>query len=262
MRRQEYIDRTILLIMTLFIMQGNVMAQTIIEGSVLDVQGKAVDAYVTATAKGAGNILGFADTDTKGHYKLEVKSQADSLVVTAAGLTIGQQVKTVANRSQRLNFRVKEQSVQLKEVSVRAQKIKQNGDTLNYLVGAYQQQNDRTIGDVLKRMPGIEVSDGGGIKFNGKSISKFYVEDMDLLQGRYGLATNNVNAQDVATVQVLQNHQPVKALQGRTLTDDVAINLKLKDSANGTMAVNIFFFMIRRPPSSTPLSLHALPILR
>src|SRR5574344_4947 len=238
MRRQEYIDRTILLIMTLFIMQGNVMAQTIIEGSVLDVQGKAVDAYVTATAKGAGNILGFADTDTKGHYKLEVKSQADSLVVTAAGLTIGQQVKTVANRSQRLNFRVKEQSVQLKEVSVRAQKIRQNGDTLNYLVGAYQQQNDRTIGDVLKRMPGIEVSDGGGIKFNGKSISKFYVEDMDLLQGRYGLATNNVNAQDVATVQVLQNHQPVKALRNSMLTDDVAINLKLKDSAKGTMAVN------------------------
>lgn len=57
MRRQEYIDRTILLIMTLFIMQGNVMAQTIIEGSVLDEQGKAVDVYVTVTAKGAGNIL-------------------------------------------------------------------------------------------------------------------------------------------------------------------------------------------------------------
>jgi len=228
----------ILLIIALFFLQGKVMAQTVIEGSVLDAQGKAVDAYVTATAKGAGNILSYGDTDSKGHYRLEVKSQADSLVVTAAGMAIGQQVRRVANRSQRLDFNVKEQSMQLKEVSVRAQKIRQSGDTLNYLVGAYQQQSDRTIGDVLKRMPGIEVSDGGGIKFNGKSISKFYVEDMDLLQGRYGLATNNVNAQDVATVQVLQNHQPVKALQGRTLTDDVAINLKLKDAAKGTVAVN------------------------
>ena len=61
---------------------------------------------------------------------------------------------------------------------------------------------------------------------------------MDLLQGRYGLATNNVNAQGVATVQVLQNHQSVKALQGRVFTDEVAINLKLKNSAKGTMAVN------------------------
>ncbi len=87
-------------------------------------------------------------------------------------------------------------------------------------------------------MPGIEVSDNGGIRFNGKSISKFYVEDMDLLAGRYGLATNNVNASDVAAVQVLENHQPVKMLQGQTLSDDVAINLKLKDSAKGTVAIN------------------------
>ena len=212
--------------------------KTVIEGTVLDAQGKTVEAYVTVAPKGTGNILGFADTDSKGHYKLEFTTQADSVTVTASGLAIGNQVKIVANRSQRVDFRVKEKTVQLKEVSVRAQKIRQNGDTLNYLVGAYQQQGDRVIGDVLKRMPGIEVADNGGIKYNGKSIKKFYVEEMDLLQGRYGLATNNINASDVATVQVLENHQPVKMLQGKELTDDVAINLKLKDSAKGTVAVN------------------------
>jgi len=227
---------TILILSVLF--STVVKSQTIIEGTVLDAQGKTVDAYVTVAPKGTGNILGFADTDSKGHYKLEIKTAADSLTLTASGLAIGNHVKIVANRSQRVDFRVKEQTVQLKEVSVRAQKIRQNGDTLNYLVGAYQQQGDRVIGDVLKRMPGIEVADNGGIKYNGKAIRKFYVEEMDLLQGRYGLATNNINAQDVATVQVLENHQPVKMLQGKELSDDVAINLKLKDSAKGTVAIN------------------------
>ena len=212
--------------------------KTVIEGTVLDAQGKTVDAYVTVAPKGTGNILGFADTDAKGYYKLEFTTQADSVTVTASGLAIGNQVKIVKNQSQRLDFRVKEKTVQLKEVSVRAQKIRQNGDTINYLVGAYQQQGDRVIGDVLKRMPGIEVADNGGIKYNGKAIKKFYVEEMDLLQGRYGLATNNINASDVATVQVLENHQPVKMLQGKELSDDVAINLKLKDSAKGTVAIN------------------------
>lgn len=126
--------------------------KTVIEGPVLDAQGKSVDAYVTVAPKGTGNILGFADTDAKGHYKLEFTTQADSVTVTASGLAIGNQVKIVKNQSQRLNFRVKEQNVQLKEVTVRAQKIRQNGDTLNYLVGAYQQQGDRVIGDVLKRI--------------------------------------------------------------------------------------------------------------
>lgn len=215
-----------------------IQAQTVIEGSVLDAQGKAGDAIVTVTSKGNSSVLAFAETDSKGDYRLEVNSQSDSLTITAAGMSIGQQVKIVANRSQRLNFRVTEKVLQLKEVEVHAKKILQNGDTLNYSVGAYQQQGDRTIGDVLKRMPGIEVSDNGSIKFNGKSISKFYVEDMDLLQGRYGLATGNINAQDVGSVQVLENHQPVKALQGRTPSDDVAINLKLKNAAKGTVAVN------------------------
>ena len=227
----------IIIILTLMALVAHAQ-KTVIEGTVLDAQGKKVDAYVTVAPKGTGNILGFADTDSKGHYKLEFTTQADSVTVTASGLAIGNQVKIVANRSQRVDFRVREKTVQLKEVSVRAQKIRQNGDTLNYLVGAYQQQGDRVIGDVLKRMPGIEVADNGGIKYNGKSIKKFYVEEMDLLQGRYGLATNNINASDVATVQVLENHQPVKALQGKTLTDDVAINLKLKDSAKGTVAIN------------------------
>ena len=213
-------------------------AQTVISGTVFDAQGKPVETYVTVAIKGSGNILVFADTDAKGHYRLEFTAKADSVAVTASGLTIGSQVKIVKNRTQQLDFRVNEEKVQLKEVSVRAQKIKQVGDTLSYIVAAYKQQGDRVIGDVLKRMPGIKVSDNGAIKYNGKSISKFYVEDMDLLQGRYGLATNNINASDVATVQVLEHHQPVKALQNKSQTDDVAINLKLKDAAKGTLAIN------------------------
>lgn len=213
-------------------------AQTVIEGAVTDSLGVAVDAYVTVTPKGTGNIIGFADTDAKGHYKLQFRSGADSVVVTAAGMAIGNVSRIVANRSQRLDIRANQKTIELKEVSVKADKIRQHGDTLNYTVGAYQQQGDRVIGDVLKRMPGIEVSESGAIKFNGKAIKKFYVEDMDLLQGRYGLATNNINASDVATVQVLEHHQPIKALQDKSITDDVAINLKLKNSAKGTVAIN------------------------
>ena len=149
-----------------------IQAQTVFEGSVIDAQGKAGDAIVTVTAKGYSSVLAFAETDNKGNYRLEVNSQSDSLTITAAGMSIGQQVKIVANRSQRLNFRVNEKVLQLKEVEVHAKKIRQNGDTLNYSVGAYQQQGDRTIGDVLKRMPGIEVSDNGSIKFNGEKYLK------------------------------------------------------------------------------------------
>ena len=227
-----------MLIITILGTVGKAQSQTIIEGTVTDSLGRAVDAFITISPKGTGNIIGFADTDVNGYYKFQFKSETDSVVVTAAGIGIGNVSRIVANKSQRLDIRANQKEIELKEVSVKADKIRQNGDTLNYFVGTYQQQGDRVIGDVLKRMPGIEVSENGGIKYNGKAIKKFYVEEMDLLQGRYGIATNNINAQDVATVQVLENHQPVKMLQGKTLTDDVAINLKLKNSAKGTIAIN------------------------
>ena len=114
-----------------------IQAQAVIEGSVLDAQGKSGDAIVTVTSKGNSSVLAFTETDSKGDYRLEVNSQSDSLTITAAGMSIGQQVKIVANRSQRLNFRVNEKVLQLKEVEVHAKKIRQNGDTLNYSVGAY-----------------------------------------------------------------------------------------------------------------------------
>lgn len=238
MRKKVFLRKCAFMFLFFAIAHGKAGAQTVIQGTVTDGQGKAVDAYVTVAPKGVQGIIGFADTDEKGHYRVEFRTDADSVAVTAAGLAIGQQVRVVPNRSQTLSFSVRQQDIELKEVTVLPDKIREHGDTLSYNVGSYTQQGDRVIGDVLKRMPGIEVSESGAIKFNGKSIKNFYVEDMDLLQGRYGLATNNINAADVTTVQVLQNHQPIKALQGKELSDDVAINLKLKDSAKGTVAIN------------------------
>jgi hypothetical protein len=152
-------------------------------------------------------------------------------------MNIGKHSQTVANKSQRVDFVIEETPLELKEVTVIPLKIKQTGDTINYSVDAYTDQNDRVIGDVLKKLPGIDVNPSGRISYNGKDINKFYVEDMDLLKGRYGIATNNIAAKDVATVQVLENHQPVKALRDRLPSDDAAINLKLKESAKGTLAL-------------------------
>ena len=98
-----YKRRLITTILALAALTAN--AQTVIEGTVTDSLGHAVDAYVTVAPKGTGNILGFADTDAKGYYKLSFKSTADTLVVTAAGLSVGNVSSIVANKSQRLSIR-------------------------------------------------------------------------------------------------------------------------------------------------------------
>ena len=225
------------LIFLLWLISNISSAQTVISGYVHDAKGSPIDAFVTLSVLGSKIADSYADVDAKGYYKLEYKGNGDSLIVTVSGMNFGNVTRVIANKTQTVDFSVGSKAVVLKEVVVKAGKIRQAGDTLNYNVAAYRDNNDRVIADVLKKMPGIEVSEGGNISYNGKKIKEFYVESMDLLQSRYSIATSNIPAQDVATVQVMQNHQPVRAMKDLVPSSDVAINLKLRKDAKGTLAL-------------------------
>lgn len=122
----------------------------------------------------------------------------------------------------------------LKEVTVKADRIREQGDTITYNVGSFAQQQDRSIGDVLRRMPGINVEQSGKIQYQGEDINKFYIEGSDLLGGKYGIATNGISHEDVGAVEVMENHQPMQVLSGISFSDKAAINLRLKNKAKAT----------------------------
>jgi hypothetical protein len=213
-------------------------SQTILTGKVKNRQEEPLIANITVQAKGSNTIAGFTTSDENGNYKVTYKGTADSLVVTASGLTVGKHSRTVPNRPGQVDFNIEEKVIELKGVTVTASPIRRAGDTLNYAVGVYTGQNDRTIEDVLKKMPGIDVDESGTISYNKKPINKFYIENLDLLQGRYSIATKNIEARDVATVQVMENHQPIKVLEDKMFVDAAALNLKLKESAKGKLMMN------------------------
>lgn len=102
-------------------------------------------------------------------------------------------------------------AIELKEVAVKPSAIWKRNDTINYSVAELKSAQDRTIGDLLKKLPGVEVSKSGAISYNGKPINKFYIEGLDLLESKYSIATNNLPVDEVSTVQLLENHQFIKA---------------------------------------------------
>ena len=121
----------------------------------------------------------------------------------------------------------------LPEIEVKSQKIYSNGDTINYNVASYISSNDQSIGEILKKLPGVSVSELGQISYKGMPIKKFYIEGLDLLKGRYGIATNNIDPRQISTIQILENHQDVKALEGLQTEEKASINLKLRNGVKG-----------------------------
>lgn len=170
----------------------------------------------------------YAITGDDGVYRLDYRGDADSLAVVVTGFNIHEEVRFVAARTQRVDFAVRENPTKIREVIVRAPAVTRRRDTLTYTVAKYADATDHSIGDVLRKMPGIEVAKSGEVKYNGKAINKFYIEGLDMLEGRYGIATNNVRAQDIASVEVYENHQPIKALKDLVASNQAALNLKLK----------------------------------
>ena len=223
-----------------FIFSHWIGAQTLIKGKVISGEtNKAVENISVILKEIDGKVIkSFTTTDNQGKYELEYKGDKDSISISVAGFNIKKQTKIIANISQTLDLILENDQIALKEVVIIPPKIKQLGDTLNYNVNRFADQNDSSIGDVLKKMPGIQVADNGQIFYQSKAINKFYIENMDLLKGRYGIATNNISAKDVATVQVLENHQPIKALKDKEYSDEAAINLKLKDGSKGMLLLN------------------------
>lgn len=224
-----------------FLLHTITFAQALITGSVRDEEDLVIEGVlVTAFNPKDTTIVGFGLTDIYGRYEVAVTEALDSLLMQIQGFNVRKQRMCIACKTQELDWVAVEESIALKEVQVKAEKLWGSRDTLNYLVSAYTRDHDVTIGDVLKQLPGISVESNGTIKYQGVPISKFYVENMDVLQGRYSIATNGIKAEDVATVQVLENHQHVRALQDQAPPESAALNLKLKKdrgiwSGNGTI---------------------------
>ncbi|GHV49304.1 hypothetical protein FACS1894181_07880 [Bacteroidia bacterium] len=207
-----------------FILSGN--AQQTFRGIVANSQGQPLDAAVVQLLLPSGKMAGYSLTDAQGVFNITLRQAADSLEV-AVSLLGYKSYKQKADGTQ-LRIRMEEEVIALREVEIRSGRISRQSDTINYNVAQFLSPKDETIKDIIKKLPGLDVSESGKISYNGQDINNFYVEGMDLVGGRYNQITNVLEAKAVESVQVLENHQPVRMLQDKIKSEAVALNLKLK----------------------------------
>jgi hypothetical protein len=206
-------------------------SQSIINGKLKTLEGVPISGVsVTIRLLNTDNILDYNISNDKGEFVISVDTKITKIQLKIRSMGYKTVVKTIDNKTQTLDFILEEEITELKEVIVKSFPITRKGDTINYSVSAFSKQEDRTIADVLKNMPGIEVLDNGKILYQGKPINKYYIEGLDLLEGKYNLANKNLPYKTVSKVQILENHQPIRMLDSLVYSDQAAINIKLKNS--------------------------------
>ena len=177
----------------------------------------------------SGKFCSYGISDKNGLVKLQPHLN-DWLEFSFLGYE-KQRINISSNQSSRIHIVfMKPSTVALREVQIKAPPISARNDTLVYRVSAFTKAGDRHLEDVLKRLPGVKVSANGTVSIQGKAINKFYIEGMDLMGNNYNQVTQNMPIDAVTSVEVLENHQPVKMLQGKQLSDKAALNIKIDKS--------------------------------
>ena len=177
----------------------------------------------------SGKFYSYGISDKKGVMKLQTHLN-DWLEFSFLGYE-KLKINISSNQSPRTHIVfMKPSTVALREVQIKAPPISARNDTLVYRVSAFTKAGDRHLEDVLKRLPGVKVSANGTVSIQGKAINKFYIEGMDLMGNNYNQVTQNMPIDAVTSVEVLENHQPVKMLQGKQLSDKAALNIKIDKS--------------------------------
>lgn len=220
--------RLLLLYLILVSLAGRAQTFT---GRVADKGGKPL-VSASVVAKGDdGSVVAFARAGQDGHFSLTIPQGKEAKHVEFLMMGFGKVVIPLKDYQNGQTVKMQEQTIALKEVKVTPQRISEQGDTLTYSVESFKMRQDRSIADVIAKMPGLEVLPTGAIRYQGKAINKFYIEGMDLLGGKYAMASENLSADKVKSVQVYEHHQPVKALKDIQFSEQAALNLVLKDDA-------------------------------
>lgn len=205
--------------------------QTVLSGEVLNNQKQPIS-YATVSVENPETkaVITYDLLDDLGMFSIVLKTDLKEVNVRVNAMNYSVFNKIVATKTQNLLIELESETTELEEIVVKASVITQQNDTIVFDLNAFAGKNDRVLEDVLKKMPGIEVGVGGEIKYQGKTINKFYVEGKDLMGGRYSTITQALPNMHVSKLEVLENHQPIKMLEDKVGSDSPAINIRLKQN--------------------------------
>ncbi|MGO3813083.1 carboxypeptidase-like regulatory domain-containing protein [Mesonia sp.] len=221
--------KTLLLFLTGF---STLFAQQVqLKGTVIDsTQNPVPYTNLIASPLVENQDITFAITDNQGRYKLNlVHDVSYQIEITHMGFS--KQIDTLQlSAFLEKNYTLQESTESLEQVIIKQEMaVIVKEDTITYRTDQFKTGEERKLREVLKKLPGVEVDREGNVTVNGKKVTKLMVEGKTFFTGDSKLAVNNIPADAVDEVEALDNYSEVSFLKGLNDSDQMALNIKLKE---------------------------------
>ena len=206
-----------------------------LSGIISDTEGAPLQsANVIAFNTNGNKMESYGITNASGAYKLTLKTnQSYRIRASFIGFESDTIDITVADGTEQIdqNIVLSELNNTLGEVVLATDiPIVVKGDSIVYHAEDFENGTEKKLGDILKKLPGVEVNDDGEIEVEGKAVQKVMVEGKDFFDGDSKLAVENIPSNAVDKIEVLKNFSEVGQLKNVSNNqDNIALNIKLKE---------------------------------
>lgn len=207
-------------------------AQSKVFGVVTDKKQNPISfANVFIKLKDNQTIVAFTHTNNEGNYVLdladtgnfEISFTAMSHKIYTASIFVEADKKYIENAI------LADDATTLNEVIVKTEKpVVLKKDTIIFDAKAFAKGNEIVVEDLLRRIPGLNISKNGTIKVGNKEVEKVMIEGDDFFEHGYKLLTKNLNASAIDKVEVYKRYSNNRLLKGIEISEKVALNLTLK----------------------------------
>lgn len=234
------ISKLSLAFMLLGALAGLDASAAVLRGTVKDAGGEPlIQASVRVLAVADSAVVRAGITNDNGRFSIDRVNPGNYIVeVSYIGYESQYRNVQLGERNVTLQpFSMSENSIALREATVVGQRtpVKVMQDTVEFNAEAYRTQPNAVVEDLLKRLPGVEVSSDGSITANGKSVSKILVEGKEFFSDDPTVASRNLPVDMVERLQVVDRKSDLARMTGvDDGEEETVINLTVKkDRKNG-----------------------------
>lgn len=231
--------RPLPLLLGLIVLCSSAIAQNpagIVRGKLVDTAAKQplIQATVSVLSLKDSSLVSYSLSNKQGGFEIRGLDAGDYWVIIS--------FQGYQPFSKNFSITAKKKSVDLGEVAMEKEyqtlgevivkddaPIKIKKDTIEFKGSAFKTKPNATVEDLLKKVPGVQVANDGTVKTQGEQVQKVYVDGKEFFGTDPKLATKNLTADMVESVQVFDDMSDQAKF---TKIDDgskqKAINIKLK----------------------------------
>ena len=219
-------------------------AQRTISGNVVEKDTKEAVIQATASLLSGEKLVANAVTNTEGSFTIKAPSDGTyTLKITFVGFKNYTKKITISEGKNHPmgTITLEPDAIMLKgaTVTAHASKVTLKADTFIYNANAFRTPEGSVVEELVKRLPGAEVSDDGSIKINGKEVKKILVDGKEFMTGDTKTAIKNLPTNIIDRIKAYDQKSDLARVSGiDDGEEETVLDFGIKAGMNKGVMVN------------------------